>query len=51
MTLRVGVRRGVGVGDRPSFGEHAGSGYGLGAGVTWWRRIRYTWKQLRGWVL
>ena len=39
MTLRVGVRRGVGVGDRPSFVEHAGSGYGLGAGVPWWRNL------------
>lgn len=41
-------------GDRPSFIEHAGSGYGLGAPgseVTWRRRLGATWKEVRGWVI
>lgn len=50
MSVRVCGWGGVGVGDRPSFVEHAGSGYGFGARVTWWRRIRDTWEQVRGWV-
>jgi hypothetical protein len=46
----LGAGKGGVVGERPSFVEHARSGYGLGAAVTWLGRLRATWKQARCWA-